>query len=783
MSDKVHTIDGPKAASGLAFWLGANGFKAALFMSGCAALAYQVAWQRALSQIIGSDAVSTVLVVTIFMICLGLGSELARILVKSGERRALKLYAAIEIVVALYGFLSIPIIRGVNASIGTSDSLTAGFLLNLGLLSIPIIGMGLTTPLIVHVAKESLSNVGRVAGGLYGWNIAGAAFGALVTGLVLIELLGLSGTTWVAASLNFAAAGVAIAALSHLPLRSKNTVASGNKSASIAFNSALAAVLFGFGTLSIQILYFRVLSNYLTLSTIVFPMVLCAYLLLMAGGQWLGGMLADKYAHDLRRVVIGLFVIGAVLFMTALRMPPSWASTIGALRFTTFNGQLVDVQHTPLIGDASPVAVFVFSLLLMLPVLFWSGLFPVLFRHVISSVDAAGGGFARVYSLYTVGNVLGAFVSGMFLLPLLGTGGSAAATIVVVAAGCATLMLSGGARRKTWALLAVGAAAAALVPSNYYETFKFDRYRVTDVFEGRTGVATVVPTETFYTIVDINRTASASALKRDPGPGDQYEAWRWNHSDLMALDPQFRPKNVLVIGIGHAYLIDAMLDFPFIEKITVVDISSEIISAVKAHTEGPSKRIFSDPRVNIVVADGRRYIQSAIRRGEKYDLIQNKINEPWHAGGSNLFTREFFAEEKALLNEGGYLSTRPLVGHLSDGLHVFESAIFTGYYHVYFRNGAPLDPDRATVTTDIRNAWEAKLPGGRGREEAGRATLNVVLLNNIPPLAVTDANTDDWPTFEYYWLRQVLGTWASPRVGLGSIDLSNSSRTVPVILN
>ena len=58
-------------------------FAMALALSGCAALAYQVAWQRVLTQVIGSDAISTVLIVSIFMLCLGLGAEIAnRLLAK-----------------------------------------------------------------------------------------------------------------------------------------------------------------------------------------------------------------------------------------------------------------------------------------------------------------------------------------------------------------------------------------------------------------------------------------------------------------------------------------------------------------------------------------------------------------------------------------------------------------------------------------------------------------------------------------------------------------------------
>ena len=53
-------------------------FSVAFTLSGFAALAYQIAWQRVLTQVIGSDAISAVLVVAIFMVWLGVGAALAR---------------------------------------------------------------------------------------------------------------------------------------------------------------------------------------------------------------------------------------------------------------------------------------------------------------------------------------------------------------------------------------------------------------------------------------------------------------------------------------------------------------------------------------------------------------------------------------------------------------------------------------------------------------------------------------------------------------------------------
>ena len=153
--------------------------------SGFSALANQVTWQRVLTQAIGSDAISTVLVVTIFMASLGIGSEIAR---KVLERSALNLavtYALIEAAVGLYGLASIPILRSVNnwwAGLGPS-SLLADSALNFVLLAPPVIGMGMTTPLIIQLAKRRLDDLGRVTGTLYGLNILGASIGAIFTGL------------------------------------------------------------------------------------------------------------------------------------------------------------------------------------------------------------------------------------------------------------------------------------------------------------------------------------------------------------------------------------------------------------------------------------------------------------------------------------------------------------------------------------------------------------------------------------------------------------------------
>lgn len=749
-------------------------------LSGFSALIYQVAWQRVLTQSIGSDAISAVLIVTIFMVALGIGAEIARHILLRPNMNVIKAYVGIEIFIGVYGFFSVTLLRIVNnwAINFNVDSVLLDSVINFFTLAPPIIGMGMTTPLIIQIAKRQLTNLGKTTGFFYGLNILGAAIGALVTGLVLIESVGLQGTTWVAAFINVSIGIALFLKFSNHPLYTEQHVYSAS-SPSLSNSVILAAILFGFGTLALQIIFFRILSNYFTLSVVVFPIVLCSYLILMSIGQWVGGWLADRYAGRLQQVLVSLTVLGALLLLAALYFPPSFAAYLRAISFTTFNGSLIQESYPYLIGDPSPITVFLFSSFFMISVVALAALFPVMLRLMTDQISEAANRFASLYIFYTIGNVAGVFLCGLFILPFLGTGGSAGLTIIVVAFG--SLLIAHNSPRSLM-LVSICFIAAMLVPFDYYKSFKLGAYKVTQVFEGQTGVATVIPTQKFYSIIDMNRTASASAIVRDPGENDQYEAWRWNHSELMALDPSFRPRNVLIIGLGHAYLIDALLDIPSIEKITVVDLSQEVYLAVKKNTQTSTQRIFTDPRVNIIIADGRRFVQKALAKGEHFDLIQNKINEPWHVGSGNLFTVEFLLSLKALLTPGGYLGVRPLKGHLKDGLAVFGNALWPGYYHLYFKNGELNIPTIAHVTPDIRPLWFRALPG-KSKETPREQNLKVIYFKNKDVVNHIDYNTDDKPTFEYYWLRQTLDKWTSPREPVEKLANQSSIVTIPVVID
>ena len=253
-------------------------------------------------------------------------------------------------------------------------------------------------------------------------------------------------------------------------------------------------------------------------------------------------------------------------------------------------------------------------------------------------------------------------------------------------------------------------------------------------------------------------------------------------SQMMALDSNFRPKRILIIGLGHGYLVNALLDYDFVEEIIIVDISDEIVLAVQENTGGSYQRMFEDPRVKIVIDDGRRYAQRALAAGEKFDLIQNKVNEPWHSGSASLFTVEFFGIMRDLLTPNGYVAVRPKVGHAFDALQVFDYAIWpSGDYHMYFGRNENYRPFEMQITDNIYSEYFATTPGYQDDSIANNRRQEITLVLLKPgDLVGYQNNTDDHPVFEYYWLNNFSYKFNDPRIDISLEPYKEKLITVSV---
>ena len=171
------------------------------FLSGFAAILYQVVWQRTLFAVVGINVEAVTLIVTTFIFGLGLGSLLGGNLSHGSPEQLVRRFATIELAIGGFGLISLPLMRQVGEWTTSLSPLATG-LVTFGVLLIPTLGMGATLPILVAHSVQRSSNMGTAVGGLYFVNTLGSALAALAASYTMMRMLGQTGVIWVAASCN-----------------------------------------------------------------------------------------------------------------------------------------------------------------------------------------------------------------------------------------------------------------------------------------------------------------------------------------------------------------------------------------------------------------------------------------------------------------------------------------------------------------------------------------------------------------------------------------------------
>lgn len=170
-------------------------------VSGICALLYQLIWQRALLLIYGSNIESVTMVVSAFMLGLGLGSLLGGAVSKRPGIPLLFLFGCVEILIGAYGAISLSLFDIVGEATGTGSPLATGMLCFL-LVLVPTLLMGSTLPLLVAHYVNASGNVGYSVSMLYFVNTLGAGLGAFLAAFVILGALGLQNSVLLAVALN-----------------------------------------------------------------------------------------------------------------------------------------------------------------------------------------------------------------------------------------------------------------------------------------------------------------------------------------------------------------------------------------------------------------------------------------------------------------------------------------------------------------------------------------------------------------------------------------------------
>ena len=112
------------------------------------------------------------------------------------------------------------------------------------------------------------------------------------------------------------------------------------------------------------------------------------------------------------------------------------------------------------------------------------------------------------------------------------------------------------------------------------------------------------------------------------------------------------PQKALIIGGGDGGSAEELLKHPSIKSVTLCELDQAVVDVAKTHFQSVHHDIFAQPKLELRIGDGARYVESTT---ENFDLVYLDLTDP--AGlAEALYTQKFYADCKQVLNEGGALT-------------------------------------------------------------------------------------------------------------------------------
>ncbi len=113
-------------------------------------------------------------------------------------------------------------------------------------------------------------------------------------------------------------------------------------------------------------------------------------------------------------------------------------------------------------------------------------------------------------------------------------------------------------------------------------------------------------------------------------------------------------RDVLVVGGGDGGMIEELFKHAAIERVTMAELDAGVIELARAHLPTLSNGAFDDPRLEVVIGDGKDYVATTDRR---FDLVIVDSTDPIGPGEA-LFTSSFYADCRRILRPGGIVVTQ-----------------------------------------------------------------------------------------------------------------------------
>lgn len=672
------------------------------FLSGATSLIYQVIWTRQMVFVFGSTTFASATVLSAFMGGLAIGSFAAGRIADKVKNPFL-IYGILEGVIGLWA-LAAPLMFSAMLPVYKSFwlqyhlSVLPFSLLRFAIVSlillVPTACMGATLPLLSRFVTHSLSVVGSRVGTLYAVNTLGAVFGAISGGFFLIPSFGLNASTMSAAAGNillavivYALNGIGFGKLSapveiaqEKPLKKKKdkkkkaqeqepepAIESAEPDSVDGISRAAMVTMIGFGfsgaiAMIYEVAWTRSLLLIIGSTTYAFSIMLSTFLI----GIFIGSLIAARIADQLKQPALW-FAILQVLLGAAGLCSILLFDYLPYLNLVANNFDL----HNPNVGM---IVRFLLAGSVLMPITLLLGAsFPIAVKACTADLEKIGRSVGTLYSINTLGAILGSFAAGFLIIPALGGEQTLVACATANTILGAFLLIFVSAERKAFAATS-GVFAIALTFWAFQQPQVWDLHALTASQKIRRGLnfnkpGPILPYDKWKPTVD----KSFEILFRKDGlcanvavvefPDKQHSLFTNGHIDasngetdmatqvlLPCIPLLLRPdaKQVADVGWGSGCTMGYALQFP-IEKMVCAEIEPAVIETSQFfHDVNLAPETCN--RLRIEINDGRNYL---LATDETFDVITSEPSNPWQAGVCNLYTKEYFQICHDRLKPGG----------------------------------------------------------------------------------------------------------------------------------
>ena len=625
----------------------------AFFLSGCAALGYELLWTQLLSLALGNETLGVYGVLAGFFGGMALGSAVLHDRARQSPD-PVKLFVRLEVVAAAYALISPYVLYGLvdllppmlGQAAGDNDTPLA-LAISIAVAGLSLLPgtfcMGATLPALVEARRRAARGdvEGHGVGRLYAANTAGATAGVLLTVHVILPAVGLAIGAAVLTSIGVAAVVVAArwgrahAERLKTPVEDDEVLqvdASKDPDAEVAREPWLILVVLGATGLvgvGLEVAAVQVLAQLMENTVYTFADILAVYLVGTAAGSALYARYAKKAIQGRpASVAAGLLVglaVATALSASALAAAPDLMDAV-APEGSSYGAHLVAEM-------AAAAVVFGPPTLLM----------GATFTHLIGLVAPRGVG--RAYAVNTLGSAIAPLVFGLWVIP---DNGYRDTIFVIVYAylfifGVFTWFRRFSTRNQLIPIAAVVVLTMVVRPESLVLVGGDEGWKVLERRETPMGLVIVSEREDDESPRPLRRLQVGRHFRM--GGALAFGERRMGHLPLL-LKPQ--AESALFLGIGTGATLGAVThsDLQHVDAVELVPAVLEMLP----YFEGINEKVAQDERVDLHAADARRFVAATDRR---YDLVVADLFHPARDGAGGLYAREHFEQIRAHMADGG----------------------------------------------------------------------------------------------------------------------------------